>query len=328
MKRFVLTITALAALAVPTVASANTGTALATVECLPNGTVFAEFAFAGQPADTLNTANLSLMADERTVATGTASGLSNNILPNTLAWVAPADGRQHSYRAVVTFPRLGGGSATSDLVLCTGPPGPPPPVIGCDGHVVPPGTTAPSCVPPPVIGCNGQIVPPGSTAPSCIPPPPPPVTDCYGHVVPPGTVAPSCAPPTPPQHHKRKHHHKLSCPVVRPGQFHVKFAPQGLAHGTAIYAASGPSSVTKITTTIYGAGPISSHVWSRTANGSHVRYAFDVADANVFGATSASGTYGHHKVVTLFRFRCGRRVVTLSYFNNDPPHAARSASWS
>jgi hypothetical protein len=57
----------------------------------------------------------------------------------------------HSVTFVATWPNQGdnNGSFTKTVGPCDGPPPPPPPVYDCQGNVLPPGTTPPTCPPPP-----------------------------------------------------------------------------------------------------------------------------------------------------------------------------------
>lgn len=180
---------------------------------------------------------------------------------------------------------------TVSLVNCLAPAGTPGPA-GPPGIPGPAGPPGPSGTPgPPGVGTPGPAGPPGPQGPP-------------GRTI---LVPPSKRPP-------------VACRKLSVGEFHVSFAPAGIPHGLATYRAYGPRSVKTIRTTIYGAN---SHVWSTIARSSKVRYVFDVADANVFGATAADGTYGTHEVVTTFAFKCGSRAITTSYFNDDPPVGRR-----
>jgi hypothetical protein len=199
--------------------------------------------------------------------------------------------------------------------------------------LIPPGTSGVQVVAPPSVP-SGTVLSVTGTWPgggagftvsatlSCTPPtpsppsppsPPPPAPPSPPHhpAVPPGV------PPKKPPHHVKPQHSTRGCVVAKRGQVHVTFGPEGITTGLAYYHAWGPSSVTKIITTIFGS--TSGHTWTHVGHGSSVNLALDVTDANVWGTSPqyVGSTYGTHRVLTTFVSKCTRLAVTGQYFNNN-----------
>jgi hypothetical protein len=177
---------------------------------------------------------------------------------------------------------------------------------------------------------NGTCVPdtPPPPPPVTTPPPSTTITVINNTVVTPGPTqvivvnCPSCCPPK--AGHKPPH--KRVCPKVKKSQFKVSFTPKHLKHGNLHLRARAPKSahVRKITTKIYSRwhGRHYAKKYNSKPNktyvnkGSKLHRVLPLWRTDIWG----HGLWGRHKVVVTFYLQCGKKVVvTMRYFNLDPP---------